>query len=80
MVPTIHRSMNGNLTDVTVGTVTYWFSYETCVAFQDGSGPRVVSENVWSSTTGKHLNYIDGHRRERRVPHAEFTRLLEGLG
>ena len=76
-----------NLTKVNVGTVTVWFSYATPIAFKVYGQPRVVRENVWSTTTGKHLNYIDGgdkEAKERRVPSEDFNaalkRLLKWLG
>lgn len=46
----------------------YWFSYETCVAFQR-NGVTYVHTNDWGTTTGKHIATIDGGdpaaRRER---------------
>lgn len=82
----ISKSMNDNLTQVVVNDLTLWFSYETVVAFR-ADGERVVSENVWSTTTGRHLASIDGGSKQAaksRVPHAEFTRrldaTLEGIG
>jgi hypothetical protein len=38
----------------------FWFSYQTLVAFKKGSSPTVVHRNDWGTTTGKHLNLIDG--------------------
>lgn len=64
---------------VTVGPLTLWFSYETLVAFQAAGRPRVVRENVWGPTTGKHLNAIDGGDRSSRFCAEEFTRLWFAL-
>lgn len=50
-----------NLTRVDIGELTLWFSYETIVAFMF-KGDFHISENVWSNTTGKHLNYIDPNK------------------
>ena len=69
-----------NLTKVNVGTVTVWFSYETPIAFEVYGQPRVVRENIWSTTTGKHLNAIVGGGKERRVSSDEFNRALDELG
>lgn len=44
---------------VDIGTLSLYFSYETVIAFQDADGLK-VRENSWSTTTGKHLNWIDG--------------------
>ena len=35
----------------------YYFSYDTLVAFTDDNG-LCIRENIWGSTTGKHLNCI----------------------
>ena len=55
-----------------------WFSYDTPVAFVDSDGEKFVHENVWSNTTGKHLNAIDGggSAKKSRVPSDEFERQL----
>ena len=36
----------------------YYFSYSTLVAVQTNIGDLFIRENVWGSTTGKHLNWI----------------------
>ena len=72
-----------NFTKVNIGTVMVWFSYETPIAFKVDGQPRVVRENVWSTTTGKHLNSIDGGTKEakaHRVSSVEFNRALDALG
>ncbi len=35
----------------------FYFSYRTCIAFHL-NGKLTIRENDWSTTTGKHLNYI----------------------
>ena len=59
---------------------TYWFSYDTLVAFKPLGGPLIVRENVWGTTTGKHLNWIDDGDKKSRVDAEEFNRLLEEHG
>lgn len=54
---------------------TFWFSYKTLVAFKKLGGPRIVRQNDWSTTTGKHLNAIDGGDKKSRVSAVEFERL-----
>jgi hypothetical protein len=56
----------------------FWFSYQTCVAFNlyDGDG-LAVRVNDWSTTTGKHLNWIDDGDKANRIPGDEFERLLQ---
>lgn len=60
---------------VELGGVTVWFSYQTPVAFRVQDGKRVVRQNDWSTTTGKHLNWIDGGDKASRVTGEEFERL-----
>jgi hypothetical protein len=56
--------------------VTLYYSYKTLVGFRVGSNPRVVHQNDWSTTTGKHLNAIDGGEKKSRVNDTDFERLL----
>ena len=63
---------------VTMDGLTVWFSYQTPVAFRAGCRARVVRENSWGPTTGKHLNAIDGGSKEAkalRVDSETFERL-----
>jgi len=60
---------------VDVGPVRVWFSYRTPVAFQVDGHSRVVRQNDWSTTTGKHLNWIDGGDKKSRVEGETFERL-----
>lgn len=82
-VPSIsHPTDRPNFTVAYVNGVTIWFSYRTPVAFQT-DGRSIVRENDWSTTTGKHLNYIDGgtpEAKKARVSGEEFERLLSAAG
>lgn len=60
---------------VDFGSLTVWFSYQTPVAFQTDGHARVVRENSWGPTTGKHLNAIDGGNKKARVSSEDFERL-----
>ena len=60
---------------VDLPNVTVWFSYKTMVAFRVRGHERVVRENSWGPTTGKHLNAIDGGDKKARVSGEEFERL-----
>lgn len=42
----------------------YWFSYDTLVAFDIG-GEFHIQQNIWGTTTGKHLNWIDSDKSIR---------------
>ena len=62
---------------VTIGSLTVYFSYKTPVAFQTPHG-LVCSENVWSTTTGKHLNWIQPNKKNR-IPNAEFEQRFKDV-
>ncbi len=64
---------NNNTQVVDFGRIRVWFSYKTPVAFQVGNKPKVMCENAWGPTTGKHLVLID--RGCSRVSQEEFARL-----
>lgn len=65
----------GNALLFDLGGILVWFSYKTPVAFSAGCG-RVVRENDWGPTTGKHLNAIDGGDKKARIPGHAFEELL----
>ncbi len=70
---------SANSATVSVGGLDIHFSYSTPIAFR-GSGPLVVRENIWSTTTGKHLNRVDGGSaaaKKERVDTETFERLLQ---
>lgn len=58
--------------------ICMWFSYSTLVAFAV-NGDRHVSENRWGTTTGKHLNAIDGGVKQGRLPQQEFEAAYKRL-
>ena len=75
------RILASNLTEVSINECDFYFSYSTCVAVRCSLG-LVVSQNVWSTTTGKHLNKIDGGSKDakaQRRPHDVFEAILRGL-
>lgn len=53
----------------------YWFSYRTLIAFQK-DGERIVRQNAWGPTTGKHLNAIDGGAKSARLSAEDFQAAL----
>lgn len=62
-----------------LGSLSIWFSYHTPVAFAL-NGTRYVRQNDWSTTTGRHLNAIDGGDKRSRLSGDEFeTKLREAL-
>ena len=66
---------------VQLGNKSIYYSYDTVVAFEgyNSKGVRfdlTVSENCRGPTTGKHLNWIDGGRKDKRLSRDEFLRKL----
>ena len=72
----ISKGETPNETTLTLPGITIWFSYETPVAFRTSDSFQ-VRENDWGTTTSKHLNRIDGGRKDGRIPGAVFERLLD---
>ena len=63
---------------VRMGGLTVYFSYKTPIAYET-LGDLVCSENYWSSTTGKHLNWIQPDKKQR-IPNDVFnTQLIAEL-
>lgn len=74
-VPTLSLDkVASNLHTVTVGKLKLFYSYKTVIAYEN-AGKLTICENVWSSTTGKHLNIINRDKSER-LAHEVFLRRL----
>jgi hypothetical protein len=67
-----------NFTEIKTKDSTLWYSYQTLIAFQTATSGIVVRENEWSTTTGKHLNYLC--LKENRVSREKFYQLAERYG
>lgn len=71
----------GNETAVQIGTRRFYFSYNTLIAFvgtnSKGKFFDCVIQNLWSVTTGKHLNAIDGGDKKSRFGKKEFEKQLQ---
>tara|TARA_R110002096_G_C14179312_1_gene686728 strand:+ start:90 stop:371 length:282 start_codon:yes stop_codon:yes gene_type:complete len=66
------------LSELRIGDSVIWFSYETPIAFKRGI-QEFTRVNDWSSTTGRHLNSIDGgspSAKARRISGDEFLKKL----
>lgn len=67
-----------NALHVTIGDLELFYSYDTIIAFAchavDG-GQVVVCQNLYSTTTGKHLNAICTNKKTR-LPHEAFMAQL----
>lgn len=62
-----------NAIEVRIGHLKLYFSYGKIVAFRYDNAKPVVMRNVFSMTTGKHLNAIDGGDYESRLSTDEFA-------
>lgn len=71
-----NTTTTSNAIVVGIGELDLFFSYETLVAFSLPGVGRIVHENIWSATTGKHLNAIDKKRGDR-VGAEKFNALLQ---
>jgi hypothetical protein len=71
------RGNNGRF--VEINNTTLYFSYNTIVAFRTPGYGLKVSENIWSTTTGGHLNAIDGGDKSGRLEHEQFMKELSRL-
>lgn len=81
----INKSHNDKCIEIYIGDVTLLFSYETLVGFAVPGVGRVKSENVWGSTTGKHLNswpakFEKVPREAFKKAAAELDKSLSGYG
>ncbi len=54
---------------------TLYYSYATVIAFRGSDGLK-IRENDWSTTTGKHLNWINDDK-SRRINGEKFEELLK---
>jgi len=72
-----HPTYRLNFTEVCTVRATLYFSYKTLVAFHTPESGLIVRENDWSTTTGKHLNYIDGGNKKNRVSASKFAELAQ---
>lgn len=68
---------NGRTIAIDVGHVTFFFSYDTIVAYLNPGEGLVMCVNRWGPTTVKHLNWISENRE--RTPREEFDLKLGAL-
>lgn len=73
-----HPTDRPNFSIVRVGSLSLAFSYRTIIGISVGFGPWKVSENVWSNTTGKHLNYLNSDK-DMRLPAEQFAELVNSI-
>ena len=61
---------------VDLDKIRLYYSYQTIVAFYTIQTGLIVSENVWTVTTGKHLNWIQTDK-SKRVKYDDFDKQLQ---
>jgi hypothetical protein len=71
------NQLAANFVRVNTKTATLYFSHETLIAFECGIY-LYISENRWSSTTGKHLNLINKDKKIR-LNYEDFNKKYEDL-
>lgn len=65
-----------NSLKMSIAGLEVYFSYETIIAFRGRNGLRVI-KNQWQTTTGKHLNWIDGGNKKERLEPEQFGKELD---
>lgn len=75
------KAMNNNLTEVVIGKLTLWFSYQTVIGFYTPDTGIIASENIWSNTTGRHLNsFSDKDQRiDRQLFQEQLDQVVENI-
>lgn len=72
---------NENTTAIQFDKRVFYFSYNTIVAFSGTNSKNkyfnCVILNYWTTTTGKHLNFIDGGDKKSRLSKADFEKELK---
>ena len=66
---------NANTTKITQGGLTLYYSYDTVIAFTV-NGVLTMRENDWSTTTGKHMNWLDPDKK-MRITGEKFEKRLK---
>lgn len=73
-----HPTGKVNFTTVEIGPIAIAFSYATPIGFTPaGEFDWVTRENDWSTTTGKHLNWLDFGHKSKRLSGDHFEVALE---
>jgi len=67
------KQLAPNFNELVIDNVSIWFSYQNPVAiYSDG---LYISKNIWSPTTGNHLNIINP-AKSLRVDHAKVLEAI----
>lgn len=73
------KKLQANLTRLNINNGYIYFSYETPIAFTKGD-TVVISENIWSRTTGRHLSRVkEDNEIFVELSNEEFKEELNGV-
>lgn len=70
-----HEIISANLFKVTLFNISYYFSYDTLVAFQVKGQDMNVTDYYYSKTISKHLNTLVP--KDKRINHVDFLIRLD---
>lgn len=62
----IINEFNNKMTTVIIGGIELYFSYDQIIGIDCKDG-LYVCENIWSQTTGRHLNSIEPDKSKRML-------------
>ena len=68
----------GHSMAIQIGTLYLYFSYDTVVAFEAPMFGFRCCENVWTVTTGKHLNWLEPDK-SKRIPSEQIDKELASV-
>lgn len=75
-----HPTDRPNFTIINIDGIGIAFSYQTVVGLSlPGEWGWKVCENIWSQTTGKHLNWLDDGNKATRLSHERFEELVDSI-
>jgi len=70
-----YAGWTGSGTRLVIGNLTIYLSGTKIVAFQERKQRIIITENLWGSGSGLHLNQIDSDKGHR-IPYSEFRKKL----
>lgn len=63
-----------NFKALKIGSIVIYYSYDTIIGFYTPNTKLCVTENMWGTTTDRHLNMIS--EKKDRLPRKEFLNIL----
>ena len=72
-------SAQNNAKVVTTNGVKFYYSYETIVAVEPLNAALIIRQNDWSTTTGRHLNAIDGGSKAAKAQRLSSEQFMDAI-